>query len=63
MIRISYTYHVTNNTVIQRMQKESEILHSVKVRKMAYLGHVISGEKYQLILDKSVLIIEHFLKI
>jgi len=32
MLRISYTYHVTNNTVIQRMQKELEILHSVKWR-------------------------------
>ena len=49
MLRISYTYHVTNNTVIQRMQKELEIVHSVKVRKMAYLGHVMRNDKYQLI--------------
>jgi len=35
--------------VIQRMQKELEILHSVKVRKMAYLGHVMRDQKYQLI--------------
>jgi len=30
MLRISYTYHIRNNTVIQRMQKELDILHSVK---------------------------------
>ena len=31
------------------MQKDMEILRSVKIRKMSYLGHVMRNEKYQLI--------------
>lgn len=49
MLRISYIYHVTNNTVMQRMNKDLEIMRTVKTRKLSYLGHVMRNEKYHLI--------------
>lgn len=47
MLRISYTHHVTNETVLRRMNKDKEILITVKKRKMAYFGHIMRGNKYE----------------
>lgn len=48
ILRISWTDKVRNETVLQRMNTERELLHIVQRRKMEYLGHVMRGEKYEL---------------
>lgn len=49
ILRISWTERVTNVEVLRRMQKEKELILTIKKRKLQYLGHVMRGDKYQLL--------------
>ncbi|KAL1446457.1 hypothetical protein WDU94_005636 [Cyamophila willieti] len=51
MLRISWIYHVTNETVLERMRKTTEIITTVKRRKLAYFGHIIRNNKYKILQD------------
>ena len=48
MWKISWTQHVTNKETLRRMKKETEILNTIKERKMSYFGHILRGDKYEL---------------
>lgn len=41
---------ITNQKVLRRMGKEKEVALTIKTRKLQYLGHVMQGKKYQLLL-------------
>ncbi|KAH1021617.1 hypothetical protein HUJ04_011113 [Dendroctonus ponderosae] len=47
---ISWTGHITNKEVLQRIGKEREITLTVKKRKLEYLGHIMRHQKYRLLL-------------
>ena len=49
MLRISWAERVTNVEVLRRMQKEKELVLTIKERKLQYLGHVMRGDKYRLL--------------
>lgn len=49
MLRISWVDRVTNDNVIERMGKEKEVVNTIKTRKLQYLGHVMRGNKYNLL--------------
>lgn len=49
MLRIPWTEHVTNVEVLRRMEKGVEILHEVKKRKLQYLGHIMRGQRYEIL--------------
>lgn len=49
LLKISWTERVTNEAVLQRLNKERELLLTIKKRKTSYLGHVIRGEKYEVL--------------
>jgi hypothetical protein len=49
MMRISWVDRVSNERALGMMQKERELLTTVKRRKAAYLGHIFRGEKYALL--------------
>ena len=49
MLKISWTDHITNEEVLRRMNKERELLVTVKKRKACYLGHIFRSEKYNLL--------------
>lgn len=49
MLRISWVQRITNDEVLQRMQKQKEILNTIKERKMQYLGHVMRGGRYEIL--------------
>lgn len=49
ILRISWVDRVTNAEVLERMSKSKELLDTVKERKIQYLGHVMRGEKYELL--------------
>lgn len=50
MLRVAWKDHVTNLEVLMRMSKEKEILNTIKVRKLEYLGHIMRNEnRYQLL--------------
>ena len=39
-MKISYTKHVTNETVLERMDQNRKLLAVVKTRKLKYFGHI-----------------------
>lgn len=49
MMKISWTDRVSNNTVLQRMNKKLELLKTIKRRKLQYLGHIMRSDKYNLL--------------
>lgn len=59
ILRIPWTAHVTNKNVLQRLNKEMEIMTTIKARKLEYLGHIMRNkERYgllQLVLQGKVM--------
>lgn len=50
MLRISWKQKKTNHEVLQRMKKETEIMKTVKIRKLQYLGHIMRNpDRYGLL--------------
>lgn len=49
MLQISWTHHVTNAIVLQRLNNDKEVISVVKTRKMSYFRHIIRAEKYRLL--------------
>ena len=57
MLRIPWTDLVTNTEVLERARTKRELLTSIKMRKVSYLGHVMRGDKYhvlQLIIEGKI---------
>ena len=42
-------HKITNNEVLIRMNKHKELVLAVKERKILYLGHVMRGERYEIL--------------
>lgn len=50
ILKISWMDKISNKQVLQRLNKETEIIHTVKCRKLEYLGHIMRNEtKYKLL--------------
>lgn len=49
MLRISWVDKITNEEVLNRMKKDKELLYTIKKRKLEYFGHLMRGEKYEVI--------------
>lgn len=49
ILKIPWVDRITNAEVMRRMCKEKEIISTIKKRKLQYLGHIMRGEKYQLL--------------
>lgn len=49
MLRIGWTQKVTNDEVLRRVNQKRELLQTVKQRKVAYLGHVMRHDRYELL--------------
>lgn len=50
MMRISWTEHITNEEVLRRMNKQKEIVNTIKIRKLQYLGHIMRNDsRYSLL--------------
>uniref|UniRef100_A0A8D8YAJ6 Uncharacterized protein n=1 Tax=Cacopsylla melanoneura TaxID=428564 RepID=A0A8D8YAJ6_9HEMI len=50
MLKISWTDKISNIRVLQKLNKEKEIIVTVKRRKLEYLGHIMRNEtKYKLL--------------
>jgi len=47
VLRIPWTARRTNDKILRIINKDSELLDTIKRRKTAYLGHVIRNERYQ----------------
>ena len=51
MLRVSYTAHETNISVLQRLRQERQLLRTIKERQTRFTGHIIrKGELEDLIL-------------
>ncbi|CAG9837634.1 unnamed protein product [Diabrotica balteata] len=49
MLRIAWTQKKTNTEVLQVMGKECEIINTIKIRKLQYLGYEMRGQRYELL--------------
>lgn len=49
MLKIAWTEKVRNTEILERIEKERELLTTIKKRKMQYLGHILRGPKYELL--------------
>lgn len=45
ILRISWVDHVTNVEVLLRMNKTTEIIKTIKIRKLQYFGHIMRNEQ------------------
>lgn len=57
ILRIPWTSHTTNIEVLNRMEKQTEVLKTVKQRKASYFGHIMRNDKYrtlQLIIEGKI---------
>ena len=44
MERISWTEHVSNEEVLQRVEEERAIMATIKMRQKKWIGHILRGE-------------------
>ena len=49
MLKIPWTDEVTNETVLQRLGKEEEVVYHTQKRKLEYLGHIMRGPRYEIL--------------
>lgn len=49
ILKISWTEKISNVEVLQRVNKDCEVIKTIKTRKLQYLGHLMRGEKYSLL--------------
>ena len=42
--KISWADRVTNEAVLHRVKKDRKVLHTVKIRKANWIGHVLRGK-------------------
>jgi len=49
MLKISWVNHISNSEVLDRIQTNRELLATIKRRKTAYFGHIMRGNKYELL--------------
>ncbi|KAH1023806.1 hypothetical protein HUJ05_003406 [Dendroctonus ponderosae] len=49
LLRVTWSERIINVVILQRLNKTTEILSTIKKRKLEYLGHVMRGEKYRLL--------------
>lgn len=52
ILRISWVDHVTNVEVLLRMNKTTEIVKTIKIRKLQYFGHIMRNEQRYGILQR-----------
>ena len=49
ILKISYVDRVTNEEVLLRLSKQTELNTGVKLRKLQYMGHIMKGTRYQML--------------
>ncbi|KAF2881054.1 hypothetical protein ILUMI_25115 [Ignelater luminosus] len=46
LLKISWTEHILNETVLRRIRRDRKLLTIIKKRKTSYLGYIYRGHKY-----------------
>uniref|UniRef100_A0A2H1V1U0 SFRICE_035738 n=1 Tax=Spodoptera frugiperda TaxID=7108 RepID=A0A2H1V1U0_SPOFR len=49
ILKISWTDRISNVKVLRLLNKKTEILNTIKRRKLQYFGHIMRNDKYQLL--------------
>ena len=47
ILRISYTQHVTNERVLERMSAERELIKTIRVQQMKFFGHIMRNKEVE----------------
>lgn len=48
-VEVSWTQRVTNGELLRRMKKSKELSTIIKERKTIYIGHIMRGDRFQLL--------------
>lgn len=51
ILKIPWTARITNAEVLRIMKKDTEIVNTIKIRKLQYLGHIMRNENRYTILQ------------
>ena len=46
MLKIPWTHRITNEEVLRRIGHERKLIKIIKIRKTAYIGHILRNDKY-----------------
>lgn len=49
ILKISWVKRIENIKVLRRMNKDREILKSIQIKKLQYLGHIMRSDEYQIV--------------
>ncbi|CAG9837970.1 unnamed protein product [Diabrotica balteata] len=49
ILKVSWLQKIRNSTILERLSKTTEIIKSIKQRKLEYFGHVMRGPEYRLL--------------
>lgn len=49
ILKIPWVARQTNEQVLERARVERELLTTIKIRKLSYLGHILRGQKYRVL--------------
>uniref|UniRef100_A0A8D8LLB2 Endonuclease-reverse transcriptase n=1 Tax=Cacopsylla melanoneura TaxID=428564 RepID=A0A8D8LLB2_9HEMI len=49
ILNISWVEKISNLEVLRRMNKNLEVVKTIKSRKLKYFGHMMRGEKYEIL--------------
>jgi hypothetical protein len=44
ILKIPWTARITNEEVLRRMKNDTELVNTIKIRKLQYLGHITRNE-------------------
>jgi len=48
ILKIPWTAHTSNEEVLGQLNKDRELLNTIKTRKVSYFGHIMRGDKYHI---------------
>ncbi|XP_060520407.1 uncharacterized protein LOC132698368 [Cylas formicarius] len=49
MLRVSWVDRVRNIDILNQLNKQTEVIHTIKKRKLEYFGHILRNTKYQIL--------------
>lgn len=49
ILKIPWTHFISNSAVLRRINRERELVQTIKERKTSYLGHIMRNPKYKLL--------------
>lgn len=50
---MSWIDRITNDGILRRIEKDAELIQTIKKRKLEYFGHIMKSEKFRKVIQRS----------